>query len=121
VMLMTPCRTATSQAVAAALGLSAATIARHAREGRVPFSTTPGGHRRFSLAEVHSALDADARINLTPIVTSGLINVSGGVAPGRSDAAARAVVVKAVYSGSLRSRSRPVGPVARGRPIARWP
>ena len=47
----------TSAEVAAGLGISSATVQRHAREGRIPFSTTPGGHRRFDLEEVRTALD----------------------------------------------------------------
>ena len=33
-----------------------ATIQRYARDGRIPFSETPGGHRRFDIEEVQSAL-----------------------------------------------------------------
>lgn len=44
------------KAVAEALGVSVDTVGRYAREGLIPFSTTPKGHRRFDLAEVRQAL-----------------------------------------------------------------
>lgn len=48
-------RRATSSEVAAALGLKAATIQLRARQGRIPFGLTPGGHRRFDVDEVRAA------------------------------------------------------------------
>ena len=51
-----PRELSTSEA-AAALQISPATLQKYAREGRVPFDTTPGGHRRFDLAEIRRALD----------------------------------------------------------------
>jgi excisionase family DNA binding protein len=44
------------KAVAEALGVSVDTVGRYAREGLIPFATTPKGHRRFDLAEVRDAL-----------------------------------------------------------------
>ena len=44
------------KAVAEALGVSADTVGRYAREGLIPFATTPKGHRRFNLDEVRDAL-----------------------------------------------------------------
>lgn len=49
-------RSAEAAQVAAALGLSPDSIGRYAREGRIPFSATPGGHRRFNIDEVRQAL-----------------------------------------------------------------
>lgn len=49
-------RSLTSKGVAAALGVSERSVRLYAQAGRIPFSTTPGGHRRFDLAEVHDAL-----------------------------------------------------------------
>jgi excisionase family DNA binding protein len=49
-------RTARSGEVAAALGVSPATIQSHARNGRIPHSTTPGGQYRFNLDEVREVL-----------------------------------------------------------------
>ena len=37
-------------------GYSLGTIQKLARAGKIPFITTPGGHRRFNKAEVISAL-----------------------------------------------------------------
>lgn len=44
--------------VAAALGLRPATVQMYARNGRIPFDATPGGHRRFDIEEVRAALAA---------------------------------------------------------------
>ena len=49
-------RIATSAEVGAALRVSAATVQLHARRGRIPFDITPGGHRRYDIAEVQTAL-----------------------------------------------------------------
>lgn len=51
-----PIRSLTAGQVAAALYVSQATIGRYAVDGKIPFDTTPGGHRRFNLAEVRAAL-----------------------------------------------------------------
>lgn len=42
--------------MALALGLSPDSIGRYAREGRIPFDLTPGGHRRYNVDEVRQAL-----------------------------------------------------------------
>ncbi|HUW87103.1 MAG TPA: excisionase family DNA-binding protein [Candidatus Paceibacterota bacterium] len=44
--------------LAKALNLSADTVGRYAKAGRIPFEKTPGGHRRFNLGEVRQALMA---------------------------------------------------------------
>ena len=49
-------RDLTTAAVADQLGLSASTVQKYAREGAIPFETTPGGHRRYNLGEVRRAL-----------------------------------------------------------------
>lgn len=49
-------RDATTSEIAAALGMSPATVQKYARERRIPFSETPGGHRRFDVEEVRLAL-----------------------------------------------------------------
>lgn len=43
--------------LARALELSPTRVRQLAAEGRIPFVTTPGGHRRFDLEEVRAALD----------------------------------------------------------------
>ena len=45
-----------SQVLARALNVSGETIRYHARQGRIPFAVTPGGHRRFDIDEVKEAL-----------------------------------------------------------------
>lgn len=49
-------RTAATSEVAMGLGLAPATVQKYAREGRIPFGVTPGGHRRFDIEEVRAAL-----------------------------------------------------------------
>jgi 5'-methylthioadenosine/S-adenosylhomocysteine nucleosidase len=51
-------RAATTSEVAARLGLASATVQKYAREGRIPFDTTPGGHRRFNMEEVRAVLSS---------------------------------------------------------------
>jgi len=51
-------RDSKSSEVAAKLRLSPATIQKYAREGLIPFDETPGGHRRFDIAEVQDVLQA---------------------------------------------------------------
>ena len=51
-------RAATTSEVAALLGLASATVQKYARERRIPFDTTPGGHRRFNVEEVRAALSS---------------------------------------------------------------
>lgn len=53
-------RTATTEQVAATLHVKPATVRKYAREGRVPFDTTPGGHRRFNIDEAVAALLGEA-------------------------------------------------------------
>ena len=65
-------RTATSKVVGEALNVSPSTVQAYARNGRIPFSVTPGGHRRFDVAEVQAALapdvaTRDARLALRPL------------------------------------------------------
>jgi hypothetical protein len=40
------------------LGLAPATVQKYARDGRIPFDLTPGGHRRFDVEEVRAALSS---------------------------------------------------------------
>lgn len=49
-------RMAATSEVAAELGLAPATVQKYAREGRIPFDITPGGHRRFNIEEVRAVL-----------------------------------------------------------------
>lgn len=42
--------------VARAVGLRPSTVQLYARNGRIPFDVTPGGHRRFNVEEVRTAL-----------------------------------------------------------------
>jgi excisionase family DNA binding protein len=49
-------RTATTEQVAAALNVKPATVRKYAREHRLPYDTTPGGHRRFDVVEAVAAV-----------------------------------------------------------------
>jgi hypothetical protein len=53
---MTMPRTASTEAVATALNVGPATVRKYAREHRVPYDTTPGGHRRYDVSEVLDTL-----------------------------------------------------------------
>jgi DNA-binding GntR family transcriptional regulator len=77
---MTSARTATTAAVAAALGLRPATVQGYARNGRIPFDTTPGGHRRFDVDEVRAVLDL--RRN-TPAASPASMAIDGELERGK--------------------------------------
>jgi excisionase family DNA binding protein len=47
----------TSSELARHLNVTAASVQRYAREGKIPFLVTPGGHRRFDLEAVLKALN----------------------------------------------------------------
>ncbi|WP_017197909.1 MerR family DNA-binding transcriptional regulator [Arthrobacter sp. M2012083] len=55
-------RTHLPKEVASALGISVDTVGRYAREGLIPFDTTPKGHRRYNIDETQAALASE----LTP-------------------------------------------------------
>lgn len=59
-------RKLSTKQVAAALHVTESTVQLYSREGRIPFSKTPGGHRRYNLDEVLDALDAETAA-LTPL------------------------------------------------------
>ena len=63
-------RTQSTSEVSAALGLRPATVQQYARNGRIPFDTTPGGHRRFDTDEVRAALALRQDAPVTPPVRS---------------------------------------------------
>jgi excisionase family DNA binding protein len=48
------------QEVAIILGVRTATVARWARDGRLAYTVTPGGHRRYLWAEVQRILESGA-------------------------------------------------------------
>lgn len=62
-------RAAATSEVAAELGLAPATVQKYARDRRIPFNTTPGGHRRFNVEEVRTALAnaGDAGVGIAPV------------------------------------------------------
>jgi len=65
-------REATTRHVAAALGVTESTVQLYSRMRRIPFDRTPGGHRRYNLDEVRSALEGASRTALVPLVRTGL-------------------------------------------------
>ncbi|MBW8078510.1 MAG: helix-turn-helix domain-containing protein [Gallionella sp.] len=66
-MTISPSRVSKPSEVAKSLGLSPSTVARYARENRIPSAMTPGGHRRFDLDEVRAALDGTPRVHLVAL------------------------------------------------------
>lgn len=52
-------RTSTTEQVAAALHVKPATVRKYARANKLPFDTTPGGHRRFDVEEAVRAIAGD--------------------------------------------------------------
>ena len=72
-------------------------IRRWAREGRLPFDVTPGGHRRFCLEEALVMLNPVSKTRLTPIVVGqGKTHIGAGPSPTASTAHALSRRVRAV-------------------------
>lgn len=75
--------------IARLLRVSEETVRQYARDGRIPFHTTPGGHRRFDADAVRDALDAEhphvpARISVGPTqltdIPAGASSINFGAA-----------------------------------------
>ncbi len=94
-MMMAMRRTATTKQVAAMLGVKETTVQLYSRQNRIPFDRTPGGHRRYDLAEVRTALGYEGVTSaLAPMASTGL-GVGTPVTPSAMaamDAARRAVI-----------------------------
>lgn len=88
-------RRATTEEVAAALRVKPATVRKYAREHRLPYDTTPGGHRRFNVEEAVRALlgsgadevgklldreDGDAAVPYVPIAPTSVHAASTSIA-----------------------------------------
>ena len=71
-------RKATTSQVARALGVKPATVQAYARSGRIPFDVTPGGHRRFDLDEVRTALESRDEAERVPRYRHGGCSPGGG-------------------------------------------
>jgi excisionase family DNA binding protein len=56
----------TPREVAEIFGVRTTTIARWSREGRLTPIRTPGGHRRYTRAEICAVLDQDAETDRQP-------------------------------------------------------
>jgi len=81
-------RDRSSGQIGEALGLAAPTVQKYARDGRVPYDVTPGGHRRFNLDEVRAALyDSSPSLRDAPLPQDGGL---GAGQPGRYSQAAAA-------------------------------
>ena len=89
-------RTKTSAETGHALGLAAATVQKYARDGRIPFDATPGGHRRFDVEEVRTALyGASNMLGDEPLPADGGLGTGEPVtfsAAGAAERATRALV-----------------------------
>ena len=103
----------TSGGVASALlvggvRLSAATVQRYAREGRIPARRTPGGRFRYDVEEVRAALEVrSAAQTLLSTVPAGL-----GLAELPGDSSAEQL--RRGARGYLRSTSAPAFPSSSG-------
>ena len=83
-------RDQSSGQIAEALGLAAPTVQKYAREGRVPYDVTPGGHRRFNLDEVRGALyDPAPKLRDEPLAVDGGLGAGPPVAYSAAAAADR--------------------------------
>lgn len=88
-------RKAEAAQVARALGLSTDSVGRYARDGRIPFDTTPGGHRRFNIDEVRAALSpepAPRQMFAVPAATRRARQIRSVTTPAAAPAAAAQVV-----------------------------
>jgi excisionase family DNA binding protein len=56
-----------SSDIAKALHVSEQTVRAYAREGLIPFVETPGGHRRYVLEDVRTALARAKKRNFKPL------------------------------------------------------
>ena len=90
--------------MAAQLGLASATVQKYAREGRIPFGATPGGHRRFNVDEVRAALSSDD-------AGSDREGTTIEVQQARSPATAVILTALPVEYNAVRSRLEPCQPV----------
>lgn len=94
--------------VAAALGLSAATVQSYARNNRIPHRVTPGGQYRFNFDEVREVLGLS---QLEPRVFESVFT-GPGVVVDDALSAYRPDPVTGQAASRLRSRAvRPAGPV----------
>ncbi|MGH9039446.1 MAG: MerR family DNA-binding transcriptional regulator [Acidimicrobiia bacterium] len=103
-------RTSEASEVAKALGLSADSIGRYAREGRIPFDLTPGGHRRYNVDEVRQALRPAA---------GGGVAIFAVPAATRRRQAIRSVRTLPVPAGAAPAEPQPAVPAGRSTAVAR--
>jgi hypothetical protein len=70
-----------SAQIGQALGLAAATVQKYARDRRISFDVTPGGHRRFDLEEVrHALFDSSPGLGAEPLALDGGLGFGSPVA-----------------------------------------
>jgi hypothetical protein len=96
-----------------AVALSAATIQRYARSGRIPARQTPGGRYRYDLAEVRAALrtrpatETLSAATLTGGLGSGELGLDSAAERLRRAARGQRTNVKAVEDGAVASSGAP--------------
>jgi excisionase family DNA binding protein len=101
--------------IARLLHVSEETVRHYARDGRIPFATTPGGHRRFDAGAVKAALAQPEKRVDDPISIGPEFEVPDGVtsinfdAPGPSTPMAIEV---AALAGTERREPLPNPPAA---------
>ena len=74
--------------VALALNVSTESLRMYAEDGRIPFVSTPGGHRRYILEDVKHALSMEKAAKIAPLEESE--HADRGPVSRRSDQEARA-------------------------------
>jgi hypothetical protein len=89
-------RTASTEQLAAALHVKPATVRKYAREHRLPYDVTPGGHRRFDIEEAVAAVRANPPGGGPPLVDGDLPEPVPYVDVPPSAAVAVSVVVTSV-------------------------
>lgn len=69
------------------------TVARWARQGKIPSIRTPGGHHRYRETDVHAYLNGNAPATCQIIGTdSGPVRVQGNIQTKGAEAAIRALI-----------------------------
>lgn len=102
-------RRATSSQIGDALGLAPSTVQMYARDRKIPFETTPGGHYRFDLDEVRVALTAAKGRKSSSAERQEVAAAFGVSRRGRAQAELRAVRTSAVDVGASLGSGRRAG------------
>lgn len=115
-----------TQDIARLLRVSEETVRQYARDGRIPFHLTPGGHRRFEAEAVLAALGAEPpRARPISIGPRHFVDLPAGASSINFDGAAPTSAMAteiAALSGSERREPLPLPPAANSvhASLMRW-